>query len=733
MTAAFEKLHGGIQRYIYDNKWTELRPAQAETIEHLIGGRSDCIISAPTAGGKTEAAFLPILSMIADDASTGVRAMYVGPLKALLNDQFRRLEDLCAHIEVPVHKWHGDVGEAQRRALLTRPSGVLLITPESLEAMFVLRATKMQRIFERLAFIVIDELHSFVGSVRGAQLQSLLFRMCNRCGCDPVRIGLSATLGDPERVLTWMRPGAVPARLILDDTSRPKAIRVRGIWKRKPVPGDDEARLDADEAALRETARGIVRACRGTTTLVFANAKSQIEQLADQLRTEVESMGVADEIVVHHGSLSKELRESAEDRLRADRPCTAVCSNTLELGIDIGQVDGVVQVSAPWSVASLVQRVGRSGRRVGEASKLRAFLIEPEPAPEDGVWQAMHLDFLQGIAIIELMVTDKFIEPPVVGRPHRSTLVQQLLSILAETGGLSASALYARLAGSGAFPEVEPGEFKALLRALGEQEVIEQMSEGDLILGKVGQHVVGHYTFYAAFSTPEEFRIVHGHDTIGKLPVDSIPNEGEWVILAGKRWVVRAIDARAREVLVAPGKGRKPPKFENACTDLHKRVHEKMLELACGTNVPAYLDETGTEILARCRTTAEQLSHFCPAIRWSAANANAGVIFLWAGSKVARTLFLALTMSGFEVADLDVGLAVLKGQEGEVRRALASFAQRPPSGADLARLAEELLFARYRGADKYDYLLPDSVWREAYARDRLDIGGAVLAVQRVLA
>ncbi len=199
MAKAFDLLHPGMQRRLWDMKWTELRPIQTEAIQLLCGGtHTDCIIASPTASGKTEAAFLPVLSMIADDAEGGVRAMYIGPLKALINDQFGRLEQLCTRMEMPVHRWHGDVDETARKALLKTPSGILLITPESLEAMFVLRPTQLPSIFSRLSFVVIDEMHAFLGSVRGAQLLSQLHRLRMRTGADAIRIGLSATVGSPE-------------------------------------------------------------------------------------------------------------------------------------------------------------------------------------------------------------------------------------------------------------------------------------------------------------------------------------------------------------------------------------------------------------------------------------------------------------------------------------------------------------------------------------------------------
>ncbi|WP_437879127.1 DEAD/DEAH box helicase [Sorangium sp. So ce513] len=725
MAFPFDLLHEGVRRRLWEMKWTALRPIQDRAIEHLLADRGDCVIAAPTAGGKTEAAFLPILSRIADDAAGGVRAMYIGPLKALINDQFGRVADLCARMAIPVHRWHGDVGAAQRRALLGRPSGVLLITPESLEAMFVLRPTQMPAIFGRLAYVVIDEMHAFIGSVRGAQLKSQLHRLRERCGCDPVRVGLSATLGDPEAACAWLRPGGAAAAHITDpNAERSVSVLVRGYQSRPPADAADED-ADEEDPTMRLVARSILRACHRSTNLAFANAKSRIEELADCLQSEAAQMGLRHDVVVHHGSLSKEQREHAEERLRADAPCTAVCSNTLEMGIDIGEVDNVIQLAAPWSVASLAQRVGRSGRREGAKAVLRAFFIENAPTPEDTLWDGLHLDFLRGIATIELM-REGFAEPPEVHRAHLSTLVHQLLSTLAETGGMSAQRLYRRLMDGRAFGQLTPGDFAILLRGLADHGLVEQMAAGDIILGLRGQKLCDHFSFYAAFTAPEEFRVVHLAREIGSLPAALLPPPGEFVLLAGRRWRVDTIDGERREVHVVPAKGRRTPKFTSLAADIHPRVHAKMRELACTSDVPAYLDDGAKDILAHVRGTAHRAGRFQPALQ-PVSPAGRSRLFLWAGTKVQRTVFLALREAGLAVQDEQVGLEV-KAPVERTREVLRALQERPPEPRLLAARAARELAARQCGADKFDWALPDSLWTTTYAEDRLAISPGAFEV-----
>ncbi len=727
--SGFDLLDPGVQQRLWEMKWEALRPIQDKAIEHLVGKKGDCIIAAPTSGGKTEAAFLPILSLIARDNGPGARVLYISPLKALINDQFGRLEDLCKRLNVAVHKWHGDVDQTARHAFLAQPAGVLLMTPESLEAMFVLRPTKMASLFAGLAFVVIDELHALIGSVRGAQLQSQLFRLEQRCGVDPVRVGLSATIGDPGAACKWLRPTRTSATFLEDRSERRIAIRAKGYWDQAVQAGIPD---DSPDSIPRQLARDILRSCHAETNLVFANAKSEIEDLADAMKVEADAMGIRHEVVVHHGSLSKEQREYAEERLRRENPCSAVCSNTLELGIDIGQIDNCIQVSAPWAVSSLAQRLGRSGRtKRGSTDRpavLRQLLVEPALDEKSSVWDGLHIEFLRGIATIELML-GKYVEPPVVDRAHLSTLVHQLLSTLAETGGCQANVLFERLMRCGAFEPMPPPDFALLLRALGSKDLIQQMEGGDLVLGSKGQRLCDHYSFYAAFSSPEEFRVLFGSDAIGTLPASMVPLPGEYFILAGRRWLVQQIDAERREVIVVPGKGRRKPKFSSFLSAIGSRVHAAMLELVSGQQVPTYLDETARAILAEARATAEKLNGVSPRLR-EIAGAERTQIFLWAGSRIQRTLNLVLREHDLGVEDHEVGLES-RAPLSRVEEALETFAASPGDGIGLAERAEREYGARAAG-DKYDWTLPGILWSRPFAREHLDVSGAASVVQSIL-
>ena len=307
----FEQLHPVVQRWIWDKGWTALRDIQGDAIDAVLNGRTDILIAASTASGKTEAAFLPVLSRLAETPGEGVRALYVGPLKALINDQFQRLEDLCERLQMPVTKWHGDASAAQKRRLREKPAGILLITPESFEAMFVRRPESLGRMFGALDFVVIDELHAFLDAERGVQLASLLKRLDAETGRKPRRIGLSATIGDLPLAAAWLRPTAPASVKVIEShaSSAPLQLQIRGV-----VEVDDPAKVVAVEVgaerpttALSAIADHIFRTLRAKGNhLVFAGSRRNTEALSDCLRVMCEDAQVPNEFFPHHGNLSRE-------------------------------------------------------------------------------------------------------------------------------------------------------------------------------------------------------------------------------------------------------------------------------------------------------------------------------------------------------------------------------------------------------------------------------------------
>ena len=363
-SGSFDRLHVKVQEWIWQRRWTELRDAQELAIPLVLEGRRDVIISAATASGKTEAAFLPIASQLLEMNGEGL-AVYISPLKALINDQFLRMEGLFGACDLPVHPWHGDIGASKKSSFEKNPRGALLITPESLESIFVRRGFYVGSTFRLLKVVVVDELHSFINTQRGLQLGSLLTRLEAVLGRRVPRIGLSATLGDMRLAAEFLRPGEAANTDLVESRAPGQEVRLLIKGYEEPLFCPEEgsgSRSNSDEGiAAVASARDLFKAFRGSKNLAFANSRRRVEEFTDHLVRLCESESLPIEFYAHHGSLSKEMREDVESILKEpDRSATAVCTSTLEMGIDIGQVKSVAQLDPPFAVASLLHRIRNS-------------------------------------------------------------------------------------------------------------------------------------------------------------------------------------------------------------------------------------------------------------------------------------------------------------------------------------------------------------------------------------
>jgi len=727
--AGYDLLAGPIQQSLWRMGWTELRTVQADAIQAILLSDDDVLISAPTASGKTEAAFLPILSQLCESPTNSVGALYVGPLKALINDQFRRLEELCAHADIPVHRWHGDVGVGAKKRLIERPGGVLLITPESLESTFVNRTAQIKRTFGQLRFVVIDELHALVGRERGLHLRSLLFRLRQRIGAPFRLIGLSATLGDwADTYAAWLRPGELNQVRVITEQSGDKSIRFKiygyseepDVETTRPLV-DDNDRQDEyrpPDAVLDE----MLAAFGGKKCLIFANRRTDVEKFADLLNERSENLGRPKEFLVHHGSLSKDIREHTEAAMRERRPCSIVCSSTLELGIDVGSVAAVGQLGAPWSVTSMVQRLGRSGRRDETTAEMRLFVGEEPIQPEADITVRLHLELLQAIALTELML-EKWIEPPEIDALDLSTLVQQVLSVVKEMGGIEAAMVFERLVEKGAFRCVDVSKFKAVLRCLGEHDLLEQDPTGGLILGIEGEHVVRRYDFYSAFTTPLEFRVVYQQRLIGMLPHTAVPQPGDCFLLAARRWEVIEIDENREEVSVVPARGRKVTLFTGERGNLHTRVRQTMRRILFGHSEPAYLNHQAAGWLKDARKTAREAD--LQGSSWFSPTDSKCYWFTWTGTQAHETLKLMAHLAGTPAEDM-AGIALLfRAAPADIMRMFKSVMDRQPTAFELAAQLPQ------KQKRKYDRYLSDELLIQDRATDAIDVQGAMELLQQM--
>lgn len=754
-SSEFTRLHPRMQRWVHDQGWTSLHDAQERAIGPILDADRDVIIAAATAAGKTEAAFLPILSRLASDriqtaspdpwqahdpwaepapeTATGVQVLYLSPLKALINDQYNRLEQMCERAEVLVHRWHGDVAEHAKRRVREHPSGVLLITPESLEATFVNRGTTVPQMLAGLRYIVVDEMHSFMATPRGAQLQSLLNRVEFAIRRRPPRIGLSATLGDMRQAAAFLRPDRPERALVIESTQDARALQlqVRGYVETDPELSRATAR--AAEAAGKDVtveevtsgdklaiASHLFEQLRGRDNLVFANARRHVELYADLLSRRSETERVPNEFWPHHGSLSKEMRETVEAQLKdRTRPATAICTSTLEMGIDIGSVASIAQIGPPPSVASLRQRLGRSGRR-DEPAVIRMYISEPENDATAHPVDQLRCQVVQTVAMVELML-ERWVERPDDPGFNYSTLVQQTLSMIAQHGGASASDLYRVLCGPGPFALVDQARYVQLLRAMAAQELIAQASDGLLLPGEVGERRINHYSFYTAFQTEQEWRLVTSGQTLGTMPISQPLYNGVLLIFAGKRWKVINIDETARIVELAPSSGGVLPVFGGSSVTVSDEVRARMLRIYQGDTVPPWLDRTASELLTQGRDAFRRLNLDTTNV---VAAGEESLLFGWVGDRALFTAALLFQRAGIE-ASAEGPCIHLVGVAAEQLSDLITEIGRSalPEPVEIASVI------RQREIDKWDWVLDDSLINEANAARLLDIDGARFLIE----
>lgn len=720
--------------------WTHLHPVQVETILAYFSSTDHLVVIAETAGGKTEAAFLPVLSSISTELPGSVRAIYVGPLKALINDQFERLENLCSHLELPVHRWHGDVGTASKTALVRDPGGVLLITPESIESLLINRTPHLSNIFGGLRAVVVDELHAFLDNERGLHLSSLLsrlFRYVDPGQPQPRVIGLSATIGEPEAAQRYIQPDAPHQVLVINPDSPKPALMLRVHGYRAGSPVDDiEDALTSDKGArshtdtsgakdspeaedeetrmLRRIAADLVTHCANASNLIFANAKGDIELCADLANEISREQGRRESFLVHHGSLSKELREDVETRMKSEKQLSTICSSTLEMGIDIGSVRMVGQIGAPWSVSSLRQRMGRSGRRDNESRRLRIFIREHLEDEACSPVERLPFELLRTIAACELMLGG-WCEPASPSQCDLSTLTHQIISTIAERGAATASDLHRRLCVDGPFRAIQPQVFAQLLRQLGSHDIVEQGPDGAIILGLQGERIRKQKDFYAAFATPEEYALLHEGHALGSLPLKVLPAEGDSLVFAGRRWQVINIEPQRRIILVKPSRRRQRPKFTGGLGETHGRVREMMRQaLATDTNY-SYLDDEARSMLADARVLARD--HDLAGRRAIAIHDSRSVLLPWSSCAVHRTLSAWLRLKGVSVHN-EQDFLICETSAAHTSKVLKSLSSAPVLPASLAPHLDQA-FQR-----KFDEYLGDSLLTNAAGIDLLDIPDA---------
>ncbi|MEG1719053.1 MAG: DEAD/DEAH box helicase [Clostridia bacterium] len=636
----FSRLAPFIRDYIYKEHWEDLREVQVAACNVLFDTSDNLLLSSGTASGKTEAAFLPILTKLYENPSKSVGILYISPLKALINDQFNRLYDLLSESHINVTKWHGDSSRTEKNKLLKNPNGIMQTTPESLEAMIMNRKSEAITLFSDLKYIIVDEVHYFMCEDRGAQLLCILERIQRLTNIIPIRIGLSATLGDIESAKNWLTTG----------TNRKCSAPIINSEKRKLRLSLEHfyVKYDAKTAKEKELMKAYYQYLYAITfnkkSIVFSNSKAEVEENIAHIKKISEKNKTGGDYLVHHGNISSGFREYAEKKMKSsDAPVVTGATVTLELGIDLGQLSRIVQTGCPLSVSSFVQRLGRTGRR-GDPSEMWFVFREDNSKNNEEFFKAINWNFLRCIAIIELYLTEKWIEPIKKDKLPFGILYHQTMSFLVSAGEISPPALASYILSLDLFKNVSQKDFRTLLRHLITINQIEQTENNGILIGENGEREVNRYEFYTVFENPKEYSVKLGAEEIGTIQ-EAFP-VGESFALAGRTWETISIDKSAMVIYVKELPGISKISFVNsASSNVHIKVVKKMLQCLISDTNYKYLSSSATIRLSEIRQMAKK-SKITTEVIIKISEDTYG-IFAFLGSHELITLSIILSSFGF--------------------------------------------------------------------------------------
>lgn len=730
---AFDRYAPFVQEYIYQNHWENLRSIQVAAADAIFNTDENVLLTASTASGKTEAAFFPIITLFSEDMPSSVGCIYIGPLKALINDQFSRLNDLCAEADIPVWHWHGDVAQSHKAKLMRHPSGILQITPESLEALLLHKHAAIAKLFGDLRFVVIDEVHSLLRGDRGGQTLCLIERLSRIAGVNPRRIGLSATIGDPEGTGEFLSLGTGRKTIIpkIDAKGSKWRLSMEHFYVKDAQAAEDKQIPEAlpvleektdDAPANADPGIGyIFEHTRGKKCLVFVNSREECEMVTTTLRHYCELNHEPDRFLVHHGNLSASYRETAEGIMKDDSQyMTTVTTATLELGIDIGRLERAFQIDAPWTVSSFLQRMGRTGRR--ELPPEMWFVIrEDEPEVRAMLPTTIPWKLLQGIALVQLYLEERWVEPPRLDRLPFSLLYHQTMSTLASCGEMSPRALADRVLRLHYFHRITQEDYRVLLRHLIATDHIQQTEQGGLIVGLAGERVINSFKFYGVFQESEEYTVRSESQELGTIV--SPPPVGEKLAIAGHVWQVLDVDHKRRLIYCRQVKGSVPAYFGQCPGDLHTKILTRMRRVLQEDRQYPYLMKNAVARLEQARFTA---AHSGAADKTLInLGGNMWCLLPWVGTYTFLTMerFLKIKCADrLGLRNLDSARPffiqfTMKADEATFFRVLAEEIRKPIDPMELVYPKELPLF------DKYDEYLPEELVKKGFALGVLDVDG----------
>lgn len=690
--SSFFRLHPNMQHAIvHDLGWRSLRPVQELASDAILDG-CNAVVLAPTAGGKTEASIFPVLSQILSEQLRPVAALYICPIRALLNNQEERLQRYARMVGLDAFKWHGDVGTAARSRFARDPAHVLMITPESLEVMLIGQRREARELLKGLRSVIIDEVHAFAADDRGAHLASLLERLVQLTGADIQRIGLSATVGNPHVIGQWLQGSSRRGFRLVDPPKPPT---------RRHLHVDFRDGVGAASAAISQLARG-------KKSLVFVESRSRAEQIAQSMT------GTSVDVFIHHSAVSRADRALAEAQFARGENTAIVCTSTMELGIDVGDLDQVVQVDAPSSVASFLQRIGRTGRRAETQQNCTFVCLTPE-------------SLLQSVAILRL-VNQGWVEDVRPAEHAMHVLAHQIMALSLQEGGISRHQLLPWVQAAYPFKSIREERLQELVGTMLEREILHE-ADGLLSLGQRGERLYGRRNFfelYAVFTAPPILRVTHGREEVGTVQSLFVAmhdrEKGPLCFrLAGRAWEVENVDWSKGVLEVHPASQGRVPSWIGMPSLLSHKLCRAMLDVLLHPGPESeWLSGEAAAQLAQLRGGYEGLLS-----EGSAPVEEDGDGVRWhtlAGGAVNRLLAAGLesvtgrrwTAGNLSIQCKDIGLAD------------ATAAARSLPSLDWESVASTAAHAMARGmVSKFQPCLPEDAEDRLLAERLLDIAGAL--------
>ena len=702
---AYKMLSSEVQSLI-PSEWTGLNVVQEESIIEVIDGKGDIIIQAPTSSGKTEAAFLPTINQTYKSLKKEVKILYISPLIALINDQEKRLNNFLNKNQdhkIKVTKWHSEVSKNIKDNFLKNPKGVLIITPESLESILV--NNKGANIFKNIEYYILDEFHDFLGGIRGDQLRSILGRLDEISKHKPRKILLSATLNDSNKSCQkWLKP---------TDTE-PKTIS-SAEYKQKPLKGKIYYFKEGliKEGLKIKYYKELAKITNEKKHLIFGNTKSSLEFTLDTfkkwLSTNKKNQGL--ELGIHHGSLSKKFKNEVEERLKQKNHIAVFSSSTLEMGIDISNIHQVSLIDPPFSVASFVQRIGRSGRT--KDSNIIFNMFPHMVQSSNSHYKDLKTKLIQSIALFELH-KENWVEPKEFQTFTYSVCVHQILAFTAQEREVTKQDLWDKIVEPNFSKEgitVSEDDFVKMIDCLIDRDYLAD-KQGPLAIGEKGNELVKNMNFYSVFSSNPVWNLRNCKDetSIGTVARVQKLKLKDALLFAGRNWRVKSIhDRKSLIYLEEISNFKKLPKFISSGGSIHKKVHEKMLEIYKGNKIYDYLNMEGNLALKEARE-----SYFNHTLL------NSDFTPMFMGSQITEFISFLLKQEGVskpgdEIVPSYIGLhssAITTERMKEFLR--KRFSTREQVGGCIKELNVSNLFL-----EKYDYLLPRSILEKSYIDHRI--------------